>query len=192
MAYGFISTSEQTVFLRHDQGTGSSITALYSFTKQRGTSLQPRTFQYRLSEKVLPPCYESRQPRSRGKQFHAQPFVDKSAKWQLVEQIQVKMLRKIWSLSMKLSMLQILRDRRLDSYWRYQRSMDIVPEVTRSPHRGQRPYSRSAEIDQRRWGCSKTLCLPRGGPLKALQHLLYARKDLLLIAKTSFGKSMIS
>src|SRR4029077_19044681 len=29
---------------------------------------------------------------------------------------------------------------------------------------------------------------PRSGQLKALQHLLYARTDLILIAKTSFGK----
>jgi hypothetical protein len=32
---------------------------------------------------------------------------------------------------------------------------------------------------------------PRSGQLKALQHLLYTRKDLILIAKTSFGKSML-
>lgn len=32
---------------------------------------------------------------------------------------------------------------------------------------------------------------PRSGQLKALQHLLYRRTDLILIAKTSFGKSML-
>ncbi len=32
---------------------------------------------------------------------------------------------------------------------------------------------------------------PREGQRNALQHLIYKRKDLILIAKTSFGKSMI-
>jgi hypothetical protein len=32
---------------------------------------------------------------------------------------------------------------------------------------------------------------PRKGQRNALQHLIYKRKDLILIAKTSFGKSMI-
>jgi hypothetical protein len=32
---------------------------------------------------------------------------------------------------------------------------------------------------------------PREGQRNALRHLIYERKDLILIAKTSFGKSMI-
>jgi superfamily II DNA helicase RecQ len=36
-----------------------------------------------------------------------------------------------------------------------------------------------------------TIDAPRPDQLKALQHLLYTRKDLILIAKTSFGKSML-
>jgi hypothetical protein len=32
---------------------------------------------------------------------------------------------------------------------------------------------------------------PREGQLDAFHHLIYSRKDLILIAKTSFGKNMV-